>query len=58
MDKDALWNTFAHSGKIEDYLRYRGVNLAEPPTGEKEGMGHGHRPQTASDDRRPDPAGV
>ena len=58
MDKDALWHTFAHSGKIEDYLRYRGVRLPEPQNGVKEGSGCGHRTQTASDDRRSDSAGV
>ena len=59
-DKDKLWHTFAQSGKVEDYLRYRG--LVPASRGEnsvkKEESGYGNRPQTASDDQRPDSAGV
>lgn len=60
MDKDALWNAFAHSGKVEDYLRYRGVDRPQETVNsvEREESGYGHRPQTASDDRRSDSAGV
>lgn len=59
MDKDALWNTFAHSGKVEDYLRYRGIDLPQTTNSvEKEESGNGHRPSTTPDDRRPDSSGV
>ena len=59
MDKDTLWNTFALSGKVEDYLRYRGVDIPRATnTVEREESGYGHTTQTASDDRRPDSAGV
>ena len=58
MDKDTLWHTFTQSGKVEDYLRYRGVALPRVTNSVKEESGYGHRPQTASNDRRPDSAGV
>jgi len=60
MDKDKLWHTFTHSGKVEDYLRYRGVDLMPRATNgvQEEESGYGERPKTASDDRRPDSAGV
>lgn len=57
MDKDKLWHTFAVTGKVEDYLRYRGVALPGA-INVKEESGHGNRPQTAFDDRRPDSQGV
>ncbi len=58
MDKEALWQHFAHSGKVEDYLRYRGIDLPRATNCVKEESGDGQRTQTASDDRRPDSAGV
>ena len=58
MDDNKLWNTFAATGRVEDYLRYRGVTLPDATNSVKEGSGYGHRPQTASDDRRPDSQGV
>ncbi len=59
MDKDTLWHTFAHSGRVEDYLRYRGIDLTQPATNRiQEEVSYGDRPKTASDDRRSDSAGV
>lgn len=60
MDKDKLWHAFTHSGRVEDYLRYRGIDLMPRATNgvQEEESGYGERPKTASDDRRPDSAGV
>ncbi len=58
MDPDKLWYTFAQSGRVEDYLKYRGVTLPQTTNSVKEESGYGQRPQTASDDRRPDSQGV
>jgi len=59
MDKDTLWHTFTHSGRVEDYLRYRGVEIAQRAVNStREEGSYGHSPTTASDDRRSDPAGV
>ena len=59
MDKDKLWHTFTHSGRVEDYLRYRGVDVTQRATNSTQEEGsYGHRPTTASDDRRSDSAGV
>ena len=56
-DKGKLWHTFTHSGKVEDYLKYRGIVGTPRATNglQEEGSGHGGS-QTASDDRRPDSA--
>ena len=57
MDKRKLWHTFTHSGKVEDYLRYRGIVVTPRATnsvGEEE-SGYGGS-KTTSDDRRPDSA--
>ena len=58
MDDKKLWHNFAHSGKVEDYLRYRGIVVtpgAINGVGE-EGSGYGNGSKTASNDRRPDSA--
>lgn len=59
MDTWQLWQTFARSGRIEDYLRYRGI---DPVPGavckREEASAYGDCPKTASDDRRPDSPGV
>ena len=58
--KDKLWHTFVTSGKVEDYLRYRGIDPG--PTAingvQEEESGYGNCPKTAFDDRRPDSAGI
>lgn len=58
--KDKLWHTFATSGRVEDYLRYRGIDPLPPAINgvQEEESGYGNRPKTASDDRRPDSAGI
>ena len=60
MDNKKLWHTFTHSGKVEDYLRYRGIVVTPRATDSvvEEESGYVNRTQTASDDRRPDSAGV
>ncbi|MBQ8684078.1 MAG: hypothetical protein IJ518_06160 [Clostridia bacterium] len=60
MDKWQLWHAFMSSGRVEDYLRYRGVDLPgyTAVCKQEEGQAYGDRPKTASDDRRPDSAGV
>ncbi len=60
MDQDKLWHNFVHSGKVEDYLRYRGIDPVAQSVNcvKKEESGYGNRPQTASNDRRPDSQGV
>ena len=59
MDKQFLWNAFAATGKVEDYLRYRGIDLPQMINqADKEGSGYGQCAATASDDRRPDSSGV
>ena len=59
MEREKLWHTFAQSGRVEDYLRYRGIDLTSRATNSMQEEGsYGHRPTTASDDRRSDSAGV
>ena len=60
MDKGRLWHNFTHSGRVEDYLRYRGILSEQRATDsiQEEASAYGERPKTASDDRRPDSAGV
>lgn len=60
MDKRKLWHTFTHSGKVEDYLRYRGIVVTPRATDSlgEEGSGYGQCSQTTSDDRRSDSAGL
>ena len=58
MDDKVLWHTFTHSGKVEDYLRYRGIVVTPRATDSvaEEESGYGNGSKTASDDRRPDSA--
>ena len=60
MDNKKLWHAFTHSGKVEDYLKYRGIVVAPRATDSiaEEESDHGICPKTASDDRRPDSASV
>ena len=57
MDKKKLWHNFTHSGKVEDYLRYRGITVTQRATDSiaEEESGYGGS-KTTSDDRRPDSA--
>lgn len=57
MDKRKLWHTFTHSGKVEDYLHYRGIVVTPRATDgiQEEESGYGGS-KTTSDDRRPDSA--
>ena len=58
MDKGRLWHTFTHSGRVEDYLRYRGILPEQRATDsvQEEASAYGERTKTASDDRRADPS--
>ncbi len=60
MDNKKLWHTFTHSGKVEDYLRYRGIVVMPQTTDSvvEEESGCGICPKTASDDRRSDSASI
>lgn len=50
MDERDLWHTFAASGSVLDYLRYRGIDMSSARQEES----RGEQRQTASDDRRAD----
>ena len=58
MDNKKLWHTFTHSGKVEDYLRYRGIVVTPGATDSIGGeeSDYGQRSQTTSHDRRSDSA--
>lgn len=58
MDNKKLWHTFTHSGKVEDYLRYRGIVVTPRATDSigREGSDYGERSKTTFDDRRSDSA--
>lgn len=52
MDEQQLWENFKKTGRIADYLRYRGVDIyaatnsvrgKEPPDADSEGTGDGSR---------------
>ena len=59
MEQKDLWTVFQTTGRVEDYLRYRGVSLAAGDNVvQEEGDGYGKRPKTASDDRRPGNTGL
>ena len=50
-DNQQLWNAFLKTGRVEDYLRYRGVDIYQSPSpssSTKEANNH------AGDNRRPD----
>ncbi|MBQ5840366.1 MAG: hypothetical protein IIW40_00250 [Clostridia bacterium] len=59
MNERELWNIFEQSGRVEDYLRYRGIFVpaAANSVGEAN-EGYGKQPKTASDDRRPHRSGL
>ena len=48
MQQDSLWASFLKTGRVEDYLRYRGIDIyARTDRPEKEKQRH------EADDRRP-----
>ncbi|MGI6265262.1 MAG: hypothetical protein ACOYJY_07390 [Acutalibacteraceae bacterium] len=49
-DRPSLWNVFTQTGRVADYLRYRGIDPAEE-TATQEAVEH------EGDDRRPDYSG-
>ena len=55
MDMWKLWHTFQSSGRVEDYLRYRGIDLSTMSAClREEAATNGDGAKTTSDDRRPD----
>ena len=50
MDNRELWTAFLKTGRVEDYLRYRGVDIYQHMTNQ---AGE-EKPSHAGDDRRPD----
>lgn len=59
MDGKDLWQIFTSTGRVEDYLRYRGVPLSGGENVKAEGgADHGKRPETTFDDRGTGPAGI
>ena len=59
MNERELWHTFEQSGRVEDYLRYRGISVIAPTnTVEEAKRAYGEQPKTASDDRRPHRTGL
>ena len=53
MDNRELWTAFLKTGRVEDYLRYRGVDIYQHMTNQ---AGE-EKPAHAGDDRRPDHSG-
>ncbi len=54
MERDTLWNAFAKSGKVEDYLRYVGVEVY---TGGENSVAEGGESPDENHNRRTDCAG-
>lgn len=52
-DEQQLWNAFIKTGRVEDYLRYRGVDIYQTTGLSSAGEASVH----AGDDRRPDHSG-
>lgn len=52
-DEQQLWNAFLKTGRVEDYLRYRGVDIYQTTGISSTEGASGH----AGDDRRPDHSG-
>lgn len=58
MENKDLWKAFTQTGRVEDYLRYRGViHTAGDNVVQEGGAGHGHT-KTAYHDRGPDPSRI
>ena len=58
MEQEKLWAVFQKTGKVEDYLRYRGIVVTPGATDSIGGeeSDYGKRSQTTSHDRRSDSA--
>ena len=56
-ESEALWQAFARSGRVEDYLRYCRGARAENRAVQGE-MTHGGQQKAAPDDRWPGAAGI
>lgn len=54
MDMWKLWHTFQSSGRVEDYLRYRGIDMPSFSDCVGEENRDGSVTEATSDDRRPD----
>lgn len=50
---DQLWNAFMKTGRIDDYLRFRGVDIYDVPVVSSTEEAPAH----AGDNRRPDHSG-
>ena len=57
-ENERLWQRFAHTGRVADYLRYRGVALTDATAGIKGDQTFDQRDKTAPDHRGADPAGI
>lgn len=56
MKDQELWNQFSLTGRVEDYLRYRGVIFPQGAENVVKGDDAHGGDKTASHDRRIDPA--
>lgn len=53
MEQKDLWQAFVQTGRVEDYLRYRGVSMTESRGGDTVG-----EQKKTFDDRRSDRSGL
>ena len=54
MDMWKLWHTFQSSGRVDDYLRYRGIDLPQVTDCVGGETQDGNRAEETLDDRRSD----
>lgn len=57
-ENERLWRRFAHTGRVTDYLRYRGVIAPETIAHVRGEQTFGQRNETTSDHRGADSAGI
>ncbi len=57
-ENERLWRRFAHTGRVTDYLRYRGVIAPDTVAQVKGEQTFGQRNEAAPDHRGTDPAGI
>lgn len=57
MKRENYWSAFAKTGRIEDYLRYCGVDIYESGVNAVTPQSSQEAPPHASDNRRPDHSG-